>query len=179
MTFYCFFVVDTDSIGCSQKKRAFPEFDGGWVDIDLAVSSPQVACSQNKRLHKSPFSNYFVHKLQIFQLAAAYSLIYIYRLFCYILFIKTMRINPNPRLSFIFLIIIILAISQLSSCRHLHIKIGDQNKQRAEADVFTQLSWHFPAKASEGSSKDEIDDPVYGVSYRAVPGGPNPLHNWL
>jgi len=164
MTFYCFFVVDTDSIGCSQKKRAFPEFDGGWVDIDLAVSSPQVACSQNKRLHKSPFSNYFVHKLQIFQLAAAYSLIYIY------IYIAS---------SVIFLIIIILAISQLSSCRHLHIKIGDQNKQRAEADVFTQLSWHFPAKASEGSSKDEIDDPVYGVSYRAVPGGPNPLHNWL
>ncbi|KAG6781038.1 hypothetical protein POTOM_013918 [Populus tomentosa] len=80
-----------------------------------------------------------------------------------------MRINPNPRLSFIFLMIIILAISQLSSCRHLHIKTGDQNKQRAEAEVFTQLSWHFPAKASEGSSKDEIDDPVYGVSYRTIP----------
>jgi len=78
MTFYCFFVVDTNSIGCSQKKRAFPEFEGGWVDIDLAVSSPQVACSQNKRLHKSPFSIFFVHNLQIFQLAAAYSLIYIY-----------------------------------------------------------------------------------------------------
>ncbi|KAJ6415230.1 hypothetical protein OIU84_004089 [Salix udensis] len=86
-----------------------------------------------------------------------------------------MRI-PNPRLSFIFLMII-LATSQLSSCRHLHIKIGDQNKPRAEAQVFTQFSWHFPAKASQGSSKDEIDDPVYGVSYRTVPGGPNPLHN--
>ncbi|KAG5249297.1 hypothetical protein OIU77_027121 [Salix suchowensis] len=86
-----------------------------------------------------------------------------------------MRI-PNPRLSFIFLMII-LASSQLSSCRHLHIKIGDQNKPRAEAQEFAQFSWHFPAKASQGSSKDEIDDPVYGVSYRTVPGGPNPLHN--
>ncbi|KAF9685802.1 hypothetical protein SADUNF_Sadunf03G0091900 [Salix dunnii] len=75
-----------------------------------------------------------------------------------------MRI-PIPKFSFIFLMII-LATSQLSSCRHLHIKIGDQNKQRAEAKEFTQFSWHFPAQASGGSSKDEIDDPVYGVSYR-------------
>ncbi|KAI5601515.1 hypothetical protein POPTR_001G107400v4 [Populus trichocarpa] len=86
-----------------------------------------------------------------------------------------MRI-PNPRRSFLFLMII-LAISQLSSCRYLHINIRDQTNQTVETDVSTQFSWHFTAKAPEGSNKDEIDDPVYGASYRTVPGGPNPLHN--
>lgn len=83
---------------------------------------------------------------------------------------------PNTRIPFLFLMIL-LALSQFSSCRHLHINRGDhQAKETAKTDFSTQFSWHFPAKAPEGSSKDEIDQ-VYGVSYRTVPGGPNPLHN--
>ncbi|KAG5228371.1 hypothetical protein IMY05_016G0088800 [Salix suchowensis] len=74
-----------------------------------------------------------------------------------------MRI-PNPRLSFLFLMII-LAISQLASCRHLQINIGDQTNQT----VSTHFSRDFPAKAPEGSHKDEIDDPVYGASFRKTP----------
>ncbi|CAK7335493.1 unnamed protein product, partial [Dovyalis caffra] len=101
----------------------------------------------------------------------------IYHLFCCILFIKTMRI-PNQRLSSFLFLMIILAVSQLSSCRHLHINLGDQTKKAAaETEVSPQFSLHFPAQAPEGSSKDEKDDPVYGVSFRTVPGGPNPLHN--
>lgn len=141
----------------------------------LAVSSLQVGCSHNKRLHKSPFLITILYIISNISTSCCSFSDTDHLFFCYILLVKTMRI-PNPRLSFIFLMII-LASSQLSSCRHLHIKIDDQNNPRAEAQVFTQFSWHFPAKASQGSSKGEIDDPVYGVSYRTVPGGPNPLHN--
>lgn len=86
----------------------------------------------------------------------------------------------NPRPPFIVvIIIIILAISQLSSCRHVHKRISDdqETKQIDTTEIHTKFSWHFPAKAPEESRK-EVANPIYGVSYRAVPGGPNPLHNW-
>lgn len=73
------------------------------------------------------------------------------------------------RLSFVVLVIM-LAISQQSTCRHIHKSIREENKQTDD------LSWHFSARAPEGSDKDDID-PSYGVSLRGVPGGPNPLHN--
>ncbi|KDP25472.1 hypothetical protein JCGZ_20628 [Jatropha curcas] len=87
-----------------------------------------------------------------------------------------MRI-PSPNLTFLVLIII-LSDSQLSSCRHLKLQreIDDQTKETPKPVLSPEISWHFPAQAPQGSVKDEID-PVYGVSFRKVPGGPNPLHN--
>ncbi|KAJ6967374.1 hypothetical protein NC652_004812 [Populus alba x Populus x berolinensis] len=73
---------------------------------------------------------------------------------------------------------IILSISQLSSCRYRPHKyrITNQTKQLKQMSL---LSFHGISlqKAPEGSDKDEIDDPVFGASYRTVPGGPKPLHN--
>lgn len=86
----------------------------------------------------------------------------------------------NPRPPFIvIIIIIILAISQLSSCRYVpKTTTDDQETQQTDTtEIHTKFSRHFPAKAPEASRK-EVANPVYGVSYRAVPGGPNPLHNW-
>lgn len=85
----------------------------------------------------------------------------------------------NPRPPFIVItIIIILAISQLSSCRYVpKTTTDDQETQQTDTtEIHTKFSWHFPAKAPEASRK-EVANPVYGVSHRAVPGGPNPLHN--
>ncbi|OAY56573.2 hypothetical protein MANES_02G024700v8 [Manihot esculenta] len=82
---------------------------------------------------------------------------------------------PTPRLAFLVLLII-LALSQVSSCRHLHINKGDQTSEQTAKPVFFPFSWHFPAKAPQGSGKEKISS-VYGVSYKRVPGGPNPLHN--
>lgn len=84
----------------------------------------------------------------------------------------------NPRPPFIvIIIIIILAISQLSSCRYVPKTTDDQETQQTDTTkIHTKFSWHFPAKGPEASRK-EVANPVYGVSYRAVPGGPNPLHN--
>ncbi|EEF51143.1 conserved hypothetical protein [Ricinus communis] len=84
----------------------------------------------------------------------------------------------SSRIAFQLLIVIILAVSHLSSCRHLHTNIGvdDQAKKTPTTLLPPQLVWHFPATSPEASAKDQIDA-VYGVSLRTVPGGPNPLHN--
>ncbi|GMY30255.1 F-box/LRR-repeat protein [Fagus crenata] len=73
------------------------------------------------------------------------------------------------KLSFV-VFVITLAISQQSNCRHIYTSKSE------EAKPTDKYSWHFSAKAPEGSGKDDID-PIYGVSLRAVPTGPNPLHN--
>lgn len=52
----------------------------------------------------------------------------------------------------------------------------EETKQTGKSKSNSQFSWHFSEKAPEGSTKDDID-PINGVSLRAVPGGPNPLHN--
>ncbi|KAG6619713.1 hypothetical protein I3842_Q087200 [Carya illinoinensis] len=61
--------------------------------------------------------------------------------------------------------VVILAISQQSTCRHIRKNMVEKTKQ---TDIFNS--------SSEGSDKDDIE-PTYGVSLPAVPGGPNPLHN--
>ncbi|OAY59849.1 hypothetical protein MANES_01G064900v8 [Manihot esculenta] len=82
---------------------------------------------------------------------------------------------PIPRLAFL-VMLIILGLSQLSSCRHLHSDKGDQATEQAKSVFSPSDSWHFPARAPEPSGEAEISS-VYGVSYRKVPQGPNPLHN--
>uniref|UniRef100_A0A2P2QBS8 Uncharacterized protein n=1 Tax=Rhizophora mucronata TaxID=61149 RepID=A0A2P2QBS8_RHIMU len=83
-----------------------------------------------------------------------------------------------PNSTFLFLVfLILLAGSQLSSCRHLHESTRGRNSGHpVENQSSTQFSWHFSAKAPEGSNRVE-GNPVYGASYRTVPAGPNPLHN--
>ncbi|KAJ0106249.1 hypothetical protein Patl1_18742 [Pistacia atlantica] len=77
----------------------------------------------------------------------------------------------NPKFPFLVLLII-LAACQLSSSRYLHTTTSEETS----TEFHPTFSWHFPAKAPESSGK-EATDPLYGVSYRTVPGGPNPLHN--
>lgn len=77
------------------------------------------------------------------------------------------------RLSFV-VFVIILTISQQSSCRFMHKSMSEKTKR---FNSYSQFSWHFSAKGQEGYRKEDTGR-AYGVSVRAVPGGPNPLHNW-
>ncbi|PON86441.1 hypothetical protein TorRG33x02_177820 [Trema orientale] len=73
--------------------------------------------------------------------------------------------------------IIILMISQFSSCRHINkARSESTNKTDKSSKFYSQFSWHLSAKAPEESREYGIN-PRYGASLRAVPGGPNPLHN--
>ncbi|KAG4135148.1 hypothetical protein ERO13_D08G198700v2 [Gossypium hirsutum] len=85
-----------------------------------------------------------------------------------------MRIR-NPKFSFLLFIIIIILSSTIafSSCRYIHRSLSNEDEQPSKTDFF---AWHFPTKSSE-ESKAEKSRPIHEVSYRTVPGGPNPLHN--
>uniref|UniRef100_A0A803PKE8 Uncharacterized protein n=1 Tax=Cannabis sativa TaxID=3483 RepID=A0A803PKE8_CANSA len=74
-------------------------------------------------------------------------------------------------------LITLLMISQLSSCRHIN-RIRSESAKKADqrTELSSQFSWHLSAKSPEESRSYGIG-PKFGASLRAVPGGPNPLHN--
>ncbi|XVF13163.1 hypothetical protein REPUB_Repub08aG0184600 [Reevesia pubescens] len=80
----------------------------------------------------------------------------------------------NPKFSFMFFMIILAATINLSSCRYIHRSLISEAVQQTSKTQF--YTWHFPAKFPE-TLRAENRQPIYGVSYRTVPGGPNPLHN--
>ncbi|CAN4077774.1 unnamed protein product [Withania somnifera] len=76
-------------------------------------------------------------------------------------------------LSFQFLLIlVILSVSQVSSCRKIQEITPTSTNQRFNS----RFSWHNYAPAPKESRNEDIDQ-KYRVSHRMVPGGPNPLHN--
>ncbi|KAJ1406034.1 hypothetical protein SESBI_25486 [Sesbania bispinosa] len=82
------------------------------------------------------------------------------------------------RLSLLILMVILM-ISQLSSCCAATRWMRKEVKQTEKRSSFQQFSispWHFYTKTQQGPSTKEVH-PIYGVSLRDVPGGPNPLHN--
>jgi hypothetical protein len=79
------------------------------------------------------------------------------------------------RLSFV-VFVIILTISQQSTCRYMYKRVSEKTKGTEKFSSYSQFSWHFSAKDQERYGKDDTK-PAYGVSLRATPGGPNPLHN--
>ncbi|GMN32245.1 hypothetical protein TIFTF001_003582 [Ficus carica] len=103
-----------------------------------------------------------------------------------------MGMQKNPKLPCMLLLIIILLImmmiSQFSSCRHVSrfrtTTTEEEEKETAKKTAKTgtptqfssQFSWHSFAEPPQQSRGSKID-PRYRASLRAVPGGPNPLHN--
>ncbi|RDX88442.1 hypothetical protein CR513_29970, partial [Mucuna pruriens] len=83
----------------------------------------------------------------------------------------------HSRLSLLILMIILM-ISQLSSHCEARRWMSKEIKQKEKRISSQQLSisWHFYTKTQQGPSTQEVH-PIYGVSLRDVPGGPNPLHN--
>ncbi|GAU19484.1 hypothetical protein TSUD_77280 [Trifolium subterraneum] len=81
------------------------------------------------------------------------------------------------RLSLLILMIILIT-SQLSSCCDATRWMSKGIKQTQKRSSFQQfsVSLHFYSKTQQGPNTQEVH-PIYGVSLRDVPGGPNPLHN--
>ncbi|XAR66211.1 hypothetical protein NMG60_11012356 [Bertholletia excelsa] len=79
----------------------------------------------------------------------------------------------NSKLSLVPLIILILLV-HTCNCRQIQRLRNEEADQRLRAkyySTFAQYSSHIPRQPEAGK------DPVYEVSHRLVPGGPNPLHN--
>lgn len=71
------------------------------------------------------------------------------------------------------LIMVILTLSQLSSCRDIHrVSI----KSTLKEPTSQSHSQFFPIPAPKESRNEGKSN--YTVSHRKTPGGPNPLHNW-
>ncbi|OIW09862.1 hypothetical protein TanjilG_15344 [Lupinus angustifolius] len=83
----------------------------------------------------------------------------------------------NSRLLFL-IFMIILIISQLSSCCEASRWMSKEIKKTERSSSFQKfsISKHFYTKTEQGPNTDQVQ-PIYGVSLRGVPGGPNPLHN--
>ncbi|KAF8027392.1 hypothetical protein BT93_E0330 [Corymbia citriodora subsp. variegata] len=93
---------------------------------------------------------------------------------------------PSRKMPFLFLMIL-LFVSQLSSCRNIHGFASDRRHEEPleyrsrrldfRSQIGDSLQLHLSGKATVGSSGDQATDPIFGASMRTTPGGPNPLHN--
>ncbi|KAI4315392.1 hypothetical protein L6164_028207 [Bauhinia variegata] len=83
------------------------------------------------------------------------------------------------RLPFVTFMIIPMMTTELSSCCQNRRCMSKEIKQQThESNSFPHFSWHTHVNrnAKQEPSRDDVH-PIYGVSLRDVPGGPNPLHN--
>ncbi|KAK4374433.1 hypothetical protein RND71_005110 [Anisodus tanguticus] len=74
------------------------------------------------------------------------------------------------------LIMVILIVSQLSSCHNNQKLTTTSTEQRFKRDLDSSFSWHLSTPDPKASRNEDFDQ-SYRVSHHAVPGGPNPLHN--
>ncbi|KAL8515712.1 hypothetical protein ACS0TY_014407 [Phlomoides rotata] len=84
-----------------------------------------------------------------------------------------MRIYSSRLIHSLMIMVIIITIIQLSSCREFprETTIGG-----ASSRLRMHFSSYFPAPSPKKSRNNE-DDSSYRVSNQKTPGGPNPLHN--
>ncbi|KAB2055247.1 hypothetical protein ES319_A11G023300v1 [Gossypium barbadense] len=88
-----------------------------------------------------------------------------------------MIIICNPKFLFIFFTIIFSTVN-LSSCGRYTLKTINPEEPTTMATELSTTWFHFPAaKSTQPSVAEKSTRPIYEVSYRTVPGGPNPLHN--
>lgn len=81
--------------------------------------------------------------------------------------------NQYARVLFMF-IMIILAFTQLSTCRD----IPRSTTERPETEIkHLTFPSRLPAEAPVAAIDSQGTKNIYGMSKRTVPGGPNPLHN--
>lgn len=70
---------------------------------------------------------------------------------------------------------VILLIFNFSYTTHLLTAV---TKEPLVADFSSKSYWHSPNPVPNYEDKDCCEiDPVFDASRRAIPGGPNPLHN--
>ncbi|KAK4422646.1 hypothetical protein Salat_1847100 [Sesamum alatum] len=87
---------------------------------------------------------------------------------------RIMRLNSSPIPFLLIIMLIILSIGRLSTCR-----VITDNPTTSDSHS-PPLSWYFPQPADhdhhpkESRNDEELN---YRVSHRKTPAGPNPLHN--
>ncbi|XAR70323.1 hypothetical protein NMG60_11027135 [Bertholletia excelsa] len=77
----------------------------------------------------------------------------------------------------IILIMAMLALSQLSNGRLLYTTATEETGKNFQEQSYSQSSSHTISATDSQDPGNLTADPVYEVSHRTVPGGPNPLHN--
>ncbi|WOG90264.1 hypothetical protein DCAR_0209507 [Daucus carota subsp. sativus] len=83
--------------------------------------------------------------------------------------------NQYLQVSFLF-IMIMISFFELSNCRDIHRSTTEGTTTNMKPGSHSSFPSRFPAKAPVADSNPQTD-PIYGMSKRTVPGGPNPLHN--
>lgn len=75
-------------------------------------------------------------------------------------------------------LLILLAVGQLSTFSH-GIRIMKEEVGKSWEGEYSSSTGYFPKISPSQAINYDGDnfDPIYGVSHRAVPQGPNPLHN--
>lgn len=95
--------------------------------------------------------------------------------------IKTqiMRIAYSPLLPLLVFSTIMLSLLHPSTCRHISRATYEEELQ-LNTEFSRPLPQHLPAIAHTVKfNKDDKVQKLYAASHKLVPGGPNPLHNWL
>ncbi|KAI3453684.1 hypothetical protein Pfo_010347, partial [Paulownia fortunei] len=89
-------------------------------------------------------------------------------------FPQIMRIH-SPLIPFLLIMVILMTVSQLSSCRYIHRLSSKATLQGPTSEFHSQVSSYFSVPAPKESRNEDKSN--YTVSHRKTPGGPNPLHN--
>ncbi|GFY84236.1 hypothetical protein Acr_03g0010100 [Actinidia rufa] len=85
--------------------------------------------------------------------------------------------GPQNSLFSIVILITMLALAHMTSSRHIDLPRNEVAEQRLRAKFYSTFLRYFSAIPKYEQAKNEETSPVYAVSRREVPGGPNPLHN--
>ncbi|KAK9145117.1 hypothetical protein Sjap_005020 [Stephania japonica] len=83
--------------------------------------------------------------------------------------------RDHHRLSLATILILLFVATQLLSCSHSSRSLRQETAEQTDVSSTTSTLSAIPP--SRDNNEDDDIDPLYGVSKRLVPGGPNPLHN--
>ncbi|GFZ15319.1 hypothetical protein Acr_24g0015090 [Actinidia rufa] len=85
--------------------------------------------------------------------------------------------GPQNSLFSLMILITMLALAHMTSSRHIDLLRNEVAEQRLRAKFYSTFSGYFSAIPKYEQAENEENSPVYAVSLREVPDGPNPLHN--
>lgn len=91
-----------------------------------------------------------------------------------------MRTAYSPLLPLLVFSTIMLSSLHPSACRHVN-RATYEEEQQLNTEFSLPLPRHPPANIAHTVKFNEDDKvkKLYAASHKLVPGGPNPLHNWL
>lgn len=85
----------------------------------------------------------------------------------------------SPLLPLLVFSAILLASLHSSTCRHVSWATYEEKQQINTKYPLPFPQYDLPGISHTVKSKDDKVNKLFGGSHKAVPGGPNPLHNWF